>query len=100
MVTRSLLADKLVHNILWLYESSLLTESTSQNEESNTLNTGMKEINTESTVYLNVQRLPVPYFLDSAKYGELSIVLRVTAYVLRFIKNRRNSENKMENPSP
>jgi len=98
LITRGLLADKLVDNTLWLYGPDMLTEVPCQNKESNTLATEVEETSTESTVCFNVQGVPVPPLLDLDKYSDLSKVLRVTAYVLRFIKNCRNSKNKIEGP--
>ena len=42
--------------------------------------------------------MPVTPWFDLDKYSELDKVLRDTAYVLRFIKNCINSQNKVEGP--
>ncbi|XP_064116674.1 uncharacterized protein LOC135222519 [Macrobrachium nipponense] len=67
--------------------------------EGNTVVKDKKEISTESTVAcLNVQGVPENPLIDLDQFSKLSKVLRVTAYVLRFIRNCKISQNKVEGP--
>ncbi|XP_068232198.1 uncharacterized protein [Palaemon carinicauda] len=98
LITRGLLADKLVDSNLWLYGPSMLKESQYQEREGNPVKY-KDEIGIESTaVCLNVQGVPDNPLIDLDRYSKLSKVLRVTAYVLRFIINCRNSNNKVAGP--
>ncbi|XP_068229312.1 LOW QUALITY PROTEIN: uncharacterized protein [Palaemon carinicauda] len=98
LITRGLLADKLVDSTMWLYGPSMLKESQYQEREGNPVKY-KDEIGMESTaVCLNVQGMPDNPLIDLDRYSKLSKVLRVTAYVLRFIINCRNSNNKVAGP--
>ncbi|XP_068227698.1 uncharacterized protein [Palaemon carinicauda] len=98
LITRGLLADKLVDSTMWLYGPSMLKESQYQEREANPVKY-KDEIGIGSTaVCLNVQGVPDNPLIDLDRYSKLSKVLRVTAYVLRFIINCRNSNNKVAGP--
>ena len=97
LITRGLLADNLVNNTLWLYGPSMLSESSCQNKEDITFVTDSEELNTESTACLSVQE-PVNPLIELDNHSDLGKVLRVTAYVIRFIKNCKNNWNKVEGP--
>ena len=96
LITRGLLANNLVNSTLWLYGPSMLTESLCQNKEGNTVVTDLEVVSPESTVCLNVQGVPVNPLIHLDQYSDLSKVLRVIAYALRFIKNCKSSQNKVE----
>ncbi|XP_068215832.1 uncharacterized protein [Palaemon carinicauda] len=98
LITRGLLADNLVDSTMWLYGPSMLKEFQYQKREGNPVKY-KDEIGIESTaICLNVQGVPDNPLIDLDRYSKLSKVLRVTAYVLRFIINCRNSNNKVAGP--
>lgn len=100
LITRGLLPDNLVDSILWLYCPSMLRESLCQNREDNTVVTNSEESTTAEeslAAFLSVQT-PLNPLIDLDLYSELGKVLRVIAYVLRFIMNCKDNQNKVKGP--
>lgn len=105
LITRGLLADKLVDNSMWLCGPSMLKDNPRHPKQSSTVASDTKKASNKSTVCLNVQGEPVSPCMDLNKHSDpcmdlnkhsdLNKALRVTAYVLRFINNCR-SQNELK----
>ena len=81
LITRGLLADKLMNNYLWLYGPG--TQFPCQNKEVHTVVTDLEKRSIESTVRMSqctksASNTPLS---DFNKYSELDKLLRVTAYI-------------------
>lgn len=64
----------------------MLPEAICPNKDDSTVATDSEEVNTGNATCLSVQ-MPINSLIDLDQYNDLGQVLRITAYVLKFIKN-------------
>ncbi|XP_042892723.1 uncharacterized protein LOC122266866 [Penaeus japonicus] len=87
IITRGVLADKLVHNSQWLYGPPMLASVLCHDKEDVKQGLDLEVPCTTSVpICLSVQVTHSP-LIDLEKFSDLEKALRVTAYVLRFIDN-------------